>query len=170
MDKVPLLESGRQIGTLAAEASGLYTLFTAEGMLPDRELWCAWVVGDRGELRLGVLEPRGPRGIIRRKLSRRETDPLGRLLRGELRPAGEPAWRPLTQQEAERLKDPAGALVREKEGHWELALPFDPKKPFPLTKLFCLGAIRQVGEKRCVVFWFDRERQPCLPPEKNRRN
>ena len=50
-------------------------------------LWCAWAVGDRGELRLGVLEPAGERAVIRRRFSDRMTGPLGKILRGEVRAA-----------------------------------------------------------------------------------
>ena len=87
MDKFPLLLEGSPAGELIAEPEGLYTWFSARCPLPDG-LWCAWAVGDRGELRLGVLEPEGTQGTIRRRFSRQLTAPLGRLLRGEARPAG----------------------------------------------------------------------------------
>ena len=81
MDKFPLLLEGSPAGELIAEPEGLYTWFSARCPLPDG-LWCAWAVGDRGELRLGVLEPEGTQGTIRRRFSRQLTAPLGRLLRG----------------------------------------------------------------------------------------
>lgn len=50
---------------------------------------CAWAVGEQGELRLGVLEPSGGAFVLRRRFSDRMTVPVGRVLRGELRPAGQ---------------------------------------------------------------------------------
>ena len=88
MDKFPLLMDGKPTGELTAEQEGLYTWFSARCPLRPDGLWCAWAVGDRGELRLGVLEPEGAQGHIRRRFSGRLTVPLGRLLRGEVRPAG----------------------------------------------------------------------------------
>ena len=60
MDKFPLLMDGKPTGELTAEREGLYTWFSARCPLRPDGLWCAWAVGDRGELRLGVLEPEGP--------------------------------------------------------------------------------------------------------------
>ena len=87
MDKFPLLLEGRPAGELTAEYEPLYTLLSARCPLPDG-LWCAWAVGERGVLRLGVLEPQNGCGFIRRRFSHRLTAPLGRILRGEVRPNG----------------------------------------------------------------------------------
>ena len=59
MDKFPLMLEGKPAGELMTEREGLYTWFSARCPLPEAGLWCAWAVGDRGELRLGVLEPEG---------------------------------------------------------------------------------------------------------------
>ena len=80
MDKFPLLWDGRSVGELTTEREALYTWFEARCRLPEKGLWCAWAVGDRGELRLGVLEPQGSTGTIRRRFSHRMTAPAGRLL------------------------------------------------------------------------------------------
>ena len=87
MDKFPLLRDGRPAGELIAEREALYTWFEARCPLPGEGLWCAWAVGDLGELRLGILEPVGDLASIRRRFSARLTDPLGRLQWGEIRPA-----------------------------------------------------------------------------------
>ena len=87
MDKFPLLWDGRSVGELTTEREALYTWFEAQCRLPEKGLWCAWAVGDQGELRLGVLEPCGDRAAIRRRFSARLTGPVGRLQWGELRPA-----------------------------------------------------------------------------------
>ena len=80
MDKFPLLWKERAVGELTAEREALYTCFSARCTLPAEGLWCAWVVGDKGELRLGVLEPQGGAGVICRRFSHRMTAPAGQLL------------------------------------------------------------------------------------------
>ena len=98
MDKFPLMQGGVSVGELITEQEALYTWFEARCRLPGEGLWCAWAVGDRGELRLGVLEPCGDRATIRRRFSARLTAPLGKLRQGEIRPAHPPEpedWTPL---------------------------------------------------------------------------
>ena len=174
MDKFPLLMEGRPAGELTAEREGLYTWFSARCPLPGEGLWCAWAVGDRGELRLGVLEPEGAEGAIRRRFSGRLTAPLGRLLRGEVRPAGarQPErWEPAPASDRlfrapwlrRRLKGVQGALTRQAESTRYLALPFDPAKPFPLTTLFCFARLRQIAGGDYIVFAFDGEERPIFP-------
>ena len=82
MDKFPLLWEGKAIGELSAEQETLYTRFTVRCRLPGEGIWCAWAVGDKGELRLGVVEPQNG---IRRRFSKQMTEPVGTLRRGELR-------------------------------------------------------------------------------------
>lgn len=103
MDKFPLLWKGKSVGELTVEQAGLYTWFACSCRLPEEGLWCAWAVGDAGELRLGVLEPSGQRAVIRRRFSGRMASPVGKLLRGEVRPAAERApsqWQSAPSPEA----------------------------------------------------------------------
>ncbi len=172
-DKFPLLLEGRPVGELSVEREGLYTWFGARCPLPEG-LWCAWAVGDRGELRLGVLEPEGGQGgggAIRRRFSRQLTAPLGRLLRGEVRPAGvrEPErWESVSTPDrlfrapwlCQRLKGTQGALTRLAGEVRYLALPYDKGKPFPLTTLFCFARVRRIGAACYVVYAFDGQERP----------
>lgn len=170
MDKFPLLWEGKAIGELSAEREALYTWFTARCRLPGEGIWCAWAVGDRGELRLGVVEPQNG---IRRRFSRQMTAPLGKLLRGELRPAGERAaetWTAAPEPDRlfhtpwlrRRLRGAQGALTRT-AGEWRLlALPYDEKRPFPLPPLFCLAQPRHIGGKRYIVYAFDGKEWPVF--------
>lgn len=177
MDKFPLLWSGRPAGELATEKEPLYTWFTARCHLPEEGLWCAWAVGEQGELRLGVLEPEGGQMSIRRRFSDRMTAPLGRLLRGEVRSAVEDAsvWEAVPEPERffrtpwlrRQLRGVKGALTRRGEGWRQLALPYDPRKPYPLVPMFCLSRIRRLGEERYVIYTFDRQEWPIPGPEKN---
>ena len=172
MDKFPLLLEGSPAGELIAEPEGLYTWFSARCPLPDG-LWCAWAVGDRGELRLGVLKPEGTQGTIRRRFSRQLTAPLGRLLRGEARPAGarEPeTWEPAPAPDQlfrapwlrQRLKGVQGARTRRAGAVRYLALPYDRGKPFPLATLFCFARLRAIGGASYVVYAFDAQERPLF--------
>ena len=170
MDKFPLLWEGKAIGELSAEQETLYTWFTVRCRLPGEDIWCAWAVGDRGELRLGVVEPQNG---IRRRFSHQMTAPLGKLLRGELRPAGdrtEENWTAAPEPDRlfrtpwlrRQLRDVRGALTRTAEAGKFLALPYDEKQPFPLTPLFCLAQPRNIGGKRYLVYAFDGKEWPVF--------
>ena len=96
MDKYPVFQEEQAAGELTVTPETLYTAFS--GSCRGREgLWCAWAVGETGNLRIGVLEPENGCLQIRRRFSKRLTDPLGPILRGELRPLGEERehWEPL---------------------------------------------------------------------------
>ena len=170
MDKFPLLWEGKAIGELSVEQEALYTWFTVRCRLPGEGIWCAWAVGDRGELRLGVVEPQNG---IRRRFSRQMTAPLDKLLRGELRPAGdrtEENWTAAPEPDRlfrtpwlrRQLRDVRGALTRTAEAGRFLALPYDEKRPFPLTPLFCLAQPRNIGGKRYLVYAFDGKEWPVF--------
>lgn len=172
MDKFPLLLESRSVGELSIEREGLYTWFSARCPLPEG-LWCAWAVGERGELRLGVLEPEGRQGTIRRRFSRQLTAPLGRLLQGEVRPAGvrEPEnWAPAPAPDQlfrapwlrQRLRGVQGALTRLAGEVRYLALPYDKGRPFPLPTLFCFARVRKIGTACYVVYAFDGQEHPCF--------
>lgn len=96
MDKYPVFQEEQAAGELTVTPETLYTAFSVS--CRGREgLWCAWAVGETGNLRIGVLEPENGCLQIRRRFSKRLTDPLGPILRGELRPLGEERehWEPL---------------------------------------------------------------------------
>lgn len=173
MDKFPLLMDGMPAGELTAEREALYTWLEARCRLPGEGLWCAWAVGDRGELRLGILEPAGGRASIRRRFSRQLTDPVGRLRWGEVRPArpAEPGdWEPPADM-ADWFRSPwlrrelagiPGVLCRRSGERRYAAVPYDPARPFPLTALFCFARVRRIGGRDYAVFAFDREERPVF--------
>ena len=173
MDKFPLLWEGRPWGELSVDREPLYTTFDVRCALPGEGLWCAWAVGEGGELRLGVLEPPAGRSALRRKFSHPLTAPLGRLLRGEVRPSARsvPSWTPAPQPGAlfqapwlrQRLRNAQGALTRTQDGLRSLALPYRRDGPFPLTTLFCFACLRSIGEREYVVFTFDGQDRPVFP-------
>lgn len=174
MDKFPLLWDGKALGELTTEREALYTWFSVRCHLPREGLWCAWVIGDLGELRLGILEPAGRQAFIRRRFSERMTAPLGRILRGELRSANGKAETETWEAAPEpgqlfqanwlrkRLQGARGALTRTGHGCRYLALPYDKGKPFPLTTLFCFARIRQIQGGTYAVFAFNGQEAPVF--------
>lgn len=167
MDKFPLLLEGRAAGELTARWEASCTWFDVRCRLPEGNLWCAWAVGERGELRLGVLEPDHGTAVLHRRFSDRMTLPLGRLLRGEIRPAcGEPeTWRPAPKPEEffrsawlrRRLRGLSGARTRRDRERFYLALPYDPRRAFPLVTLFCFARVRVLEGRPYAVFAFEGE-------------
>ena len=167
MDKFPLCWKESAVGTLTAERDGLYTWFSANGKLPEDGLWSAWVIGEAGELRLGVLEPCGECGEIRRRYSARLVNPLGCVCRGEIRKAEEPGQRKdlpfRTVWLREMLLGIERYQVKQRNGFWYLAIPYSASRPFPLPPLFCLGQILQMEGEDWVVFCFDETEWPVIP-------
>lgn len=168
MERVPILWNGAEAGELTLERDGLYTWLTARCRVPEG-LWCAWAVGDRGELRLGVLEPEDGGASIRRRCSPQAMAPLGTVLRGEVRPIlhEEADWERLPEPERPWLRRQLRGerdVWRRREGdRISLAIPYDKGKPFPLPPLFCFAQICPVRETLCAVFTFDREGRPLFP-------
>ena len=173
MDKFPLLWDGRPVGELVTEQEALYTWFEARCRPPGEGLWCGWAVGDLGELRLGILEPRGDQASIRRRFSGRLTGPIGRLRWGEVRPArlSEPGeWKSPARPEdlfgsswlKAQLRAIPGALIRAEGGRQYAALPYDPARPFPLERLFCFARVRRIGGRDYAVFAFDTQGRPVF--------
>ena len=174
MDKFPLLRDGSPAGELTVEREALYTWYTARCRLPEAGLWCAWAVGDLGELRLGVLEPEGERAAIRRRFSARMTAPLGRLLRGEVRAVGgraaPAAWEPAPAPDRlfrvpwlrQRLGGVQGVLTQTEGGVRFVAIPYDREREFPLTTLFCFARVRTINGGAYVVYALDAQGMPLF--------
>lgn len=173
MERYPLMYEGTAVGELTAETSGLYVRFCAQGQLPDDGLWCAWAVGESGQLRLGVLEPWEEGARLHRRLSGREASAPGRLVRGELRPASErtlPVWKLTETPErlvstpwiSRALKGRTGVYVRQEGTLRYVAIPWGRGEPFPLTPLFCLASVRLVEGRQRVVYCFDAGERPVV--------
>ena len=173
MERFPVLREGKCCGELTAEREGLYTRFSVTGSLTEKPLWCAWVVGERGELRLGVLEPKDGHGFITRRFSGGETAGLGRCLRCELHRAGEmprvwtAAGNPaelFSAPELRRWLTGVRNVLTCREGErLLLAFPWEKRQPFPLVPLFCFARLECVGGRYCVVFTFDEKCRPVFP-------
>lgn len=172
MDKFPVLWTGKPAGELMTEQEGLYTGFAVRCHLPDEGLWCAWAVGEQGELRLGILEPQGKQAVIRRRFSDRMTKHLGKLERGELRPAvrGGFAWEAVLEPDhlfhtpwlRHQLRGQQGSLTRLEGKLRYLALPYDRRKPFPLPALFCFACVKTIDDVTYAVFALDEKEWPVF--------
>lgn len=178
MERLPLYCQGEQRGevTLSLRGSnGTRREIIASMDDPGDGLYRAFLLGERGELPLGVLAPEGGRLAVCRRFYYRDLETLGQLRRGEARRSFRfadtgPRWRE-TCCPAQLFR---GRFFRERlrcygRGWWRregplllLALPLEEGKPFPLALLFCLGRVECVEGVRCVVYAF-REEEPVLP-------
>lgn len=176
MEEVKLYCAGVCRGRVTLRPAGARTEVRAAMEDPGDGLYRASLVGERGELPLGVLEPEGPGrlGLTRRPYSR-DAAAIGPPVRGEARcsfPFQGDRW-----QAAERpgrlfqspflrtrLEGVPRAWRRERGDVLLLAIPLEEDGPFPLEALFCLARLERVAGTLCAVFAF-REGEPADVPE-----
>lgn len=177
MERLPLYCQGERRGevTLALWGpNGARTEIAASMDDPGDGLYRAFLLGERGELALGVLAPEDGRLGVCRRLYNRDVAALGKLRRGEARRSFRFEEAGTCWQETDcpaqmfhsrfltgRLRPIGRAWWRREGGVLLLALPLEEGRPFPLEALFCLGRIQRVEGKRCVVYAF-REEEPVL--------
>jgi len=165
VEKVKLYCAGRCLGRIGLRPEGGRTEIRAEMEDPGDGLYRAVLVGEAGELPLGVLEPQGGRLVLCRRPYSRDVSAIGACLRGEARRSfrfREDGW-----QEAEapaalfsgpflksRLAGVRRAWRRQREGLLFLAIPLEEGRPFPLEALFCLARIERVEGRLCAVYAF----------------
>ena len=174
MEVFPLLRDGAAAGEVTAEREGLYRRFSLRADLPEG-VWCVWLVGERGELSLGVPEPDEGAYRLCRRLSARSVEGLGQLLRGEVRPRRQQpeGWNGAPQPAClfhsgwlqRELKCCSGALARREGKRTLLALPCCGEQPFPLVSLFCFAHICRICGREYAVFAFDEKERPVFYPE-----
>ena len=182
MERLPLTSGSGKRGEIVLCPQGARTEVRCSLPDPGDGLYRAYLLGERGELALGVLAPEGGRLALCRRLYVRDLEALGPLLRGEARqsfrfqdaPAQSPppprsCWHEtrcpamLFQSRflQNRLRPVGRAWWRREDGLLVLALPLEAGRPFPLEALFCLGRVQCVEGVRCVVYMF-REEEPVL--------
>lgn len=171
MESLPVLLEGKKCGELWVEERGLYICYRAVcDLKPDIGPMRLFVVGEQGELRLGVIQPEDGAFVLRRQISVREAASAGRILRCELHSdvSLEPEWERAVEPE-KLFRDPAlkrhlqngtDVLIRRSSDRCFVALPFDVRRPFPMTDLFCLARIRRIRQRQYAVFCFDRQEKP----------
>lgn len=178
MERLPLYCRGERRGEVTLSLwgpNGARTEIAAAMDDPGDGLYRSFLLGERGELPLGVLAPEGGRLTVCRRFYNRDVAALGQIQRGEARQSfrfeetrlcwretGCPAQLFQSRFLRERLR-PCGCAWWRQEGELLLlALPLEEGKPFPLEMLFCLGRVEHVEGRQCVVYAF-REEEPVLP-------
>lgn len=174
MEEIRLFCGGQPRGTVTLDRGDSRREVRAEMADPGDGLYRAFLVGERGELPLGVMEPQQGALAVCRRLYARDVAALGALRRGEARLSfrfGEGAWQAV-REPGRLLVDPAlrrclegtPRALRRREGERQLlAFPVEEGRPFPLEPLFCLARIRRVEGQLCAVYAFDREGRPLSP-------
>jgi len=177
MERIPLLWQEETVGEMTVETVGLYTCFSCSCHLPDEGLWHVWLAGEGGEVRLGLLEPAGEKAVLKRRLSLRSWAGIGGLRCARLRRADggrEADWHTAVQLPfrtpwlRRELAGRADVLLRREPGRIWVAVPYEARKPFPLTQLFCLCRIRRIRGRDYVVFVFDGAETPRLPEDEKK--
>ena len=139
---------------------------------PGDGLYRAVLVGESGELALGVLEPR--RGALRlgRKPYARDVERLGKLKGVQAKCSfvfpQKCAWQKTFRAGElvnsaflrERLSAVSRAWWRREGKMLILALPLKRDEPFPLECMFCFGKIGCVEGERCVIYTLDGQDMP----------
>lgn len=153
-----------------------------------RGLYRAWVQGPGGKTELGTLLPEGgclrlARGFPIQELQRRGCWPVtGGQVQMTYAFSGAPSgpampkgWGRLAQPDQCFPHDPvlaqaarqAGSCLRcrRETGAFSLAWPWEPRRPFPLSPLFCLAQVKSLGGRPHVVFSFAPDGTPVIPQE-----
>lgn len=174
MDRVPVLLEKQAIGELTGETLPDGCVFSLRCRGTGAGLYSAWAVGTSGELRLGVPDQADGQLALRRRFSTALAAPIGRLVRGELRScesAGDGTqWQSAACPEKLfrsdflrfQLRGVKGVLTRREGGCRFLALPFDGRRPFLLTSLFCFARVARINAEPYAIFAFDRDENPVF--------
>ena len=171
MEEIRLFCGGQPRGTVTLEQGDSRREVRAAMADPRDGLYRAFLVGERGELPLGVMEPDHGALTVCRRIYARDIAALGTLRGGEARLSfrfGESAWQEVRDpgqlvsvpELRQRLEKIHRAFRRREGERLLLALPVEEGKPFPLETLFCLARVRPVEGQLCAVYAFDREGKP----------
>lgn len=177
MSERKALEGG---GSLEIREQGMMVQLNVCRSLETSALYKAWVHGSGGEFLLGTLIPEGQQLRLNRTLSIDTLKKAGcwPILGGRTakhihfsEPANKPkkqAWR-WEHCPACRFSDP---VLKESASNWgsmlfrsgsqgfQLAIPFNPRRPFPLAPAFCFAKLLPVDGQPHVVFSFDSHGTP----------
>lgn len=172
MERVKLYCGGAVAGEITLVPDGLRTLVRAQMDDPGDGLYRAALLGERGELLLGVMEPKGGKLLVSRRLLTRDLAVVGSVQAGEATcsiPFGEEKrWRESLCPEKllrshfwrSRLRGVERCWWRREGKRLYMALPVEKGRPFPLETIFCLAEIRPVGDRVCAVYSFDESERP----------
>lgn len=170
MDKFPVVLAGEgDVGELTVEREMRHTCFVAQVCLPQDGLWCLWVVGDKGTLRLGVLEPNTGDVLLRRRFSEQLVMPIGKVVRGEIRPVKERGyeWEPVMSGEQvfmsawlQKKLCGQGGMLRKRCGDIQyIAIPYDKCNAFTAVELFCFARLLDIRGALYLTLCFNEKEQ-----------
>lgn len=172
MEQVKVFCRGSCCGEVMLREDGQRVEIHAEIDDPGDGLYRAVLQGERGELSLGVLEPRGGKLILRRRPECSDVARLGGVQRLQVSCAfpfrKKPLWTATEHPSLllrddflrSRLNSVSGAYWRRAQGRLLLALPLRSGEAFPLETIFCFARIEQVENEACVVYAFDENECP----------
>ena len=165
MYTVPLLQGGREIGTVRVREEGLYLRFTARMNGCTEGIRRAYLQFENGEQLLGVMEPDGSGMCCTRCFAKQQLCRLGALCAASLRGRDEICWQSydgrLPGRFAAQIRK-TGSLQRREGDSILLALPYSADAPFPLTELFCLASFSQIDGRDYIVYRFSEQGIPKI--------
>ena len=172
MEQVKLYCRGNSCGTATLREMDGRLEVCAEMDDPGDGLYRAVLVGERGELSLGVMEPKDGALVLRRRPALCDVARVGAI---RFVQAGcsfsfrkKTAWNQ-TSCPAELFRDPfLRARVSEQPRVWwrreagrlTVAFPLVVDAAFPLESMFCFARTERIEGEVCVVFSFDGEEIP----------
>lgn len=172
----PVLYSGSQVGSAAVETHGGRTQVEVSCRRDNGGLFRVYLLCEKGEYPLGVLEPRGEYMGLQRTVRTAELQSLGTVWRGEMRMSyafsHQTQWQPLRSAEEFFQRDALlareaggiqGGLWRRERDQRQLAFPYQTDRPFPLATLFCFAQIQTIEGSAYVVYRFDEGGHPVFP-------
>ncbi|NCB62667.1 MAG: hypothetical protein EOM52_03490 [Clostridia bacterium] len=166
--------------TLIIKEDGPRAVLTARRPDDGRGLYKAWLVGARGRYLLGTMAPEGKSLGVKRTISldelrrsgawppeRAEAELSFAFPGAELPPgwslAADPASLFSERELSRAVGGLSGALVKMDSGGFQVAAPYDEKKEFPITPLFCFSQVKELGGKTYTIFCFDDTGWPYFP-------
>ncbi len=159
-------------GEVTLQESGERVEICAQMQDPGDGLYRAVLEGERGELSLGVMEPKAGALVLRRRPERSEMSRVGAVRRvrvGCAFPFGKKrVWNKTRQPTKlfrddffhQRLSGQSYAWWRQEQGILTVAFPWQSDVAFPLDALFCFARVERIEEELCVVFAFDTQERP----------
>ena len=142
---------------------------------PGDGLYRAVLVCERGDLSLGVLQPKDGKLVLLRRPEKQELVRLGEIRSVQVGcsfPFGKKTVWNKTVEPCVLVKDAALARRLELLGtaYWRrsgdvlsLAFPLKADEPFPLETMFCFASVEWVEGERCAVYRFDADENPKMP-------
>ena len=175
MEQLPLYCQGERRGEVVLSLwgpNGARTEIAAAMDDPGDGLYRAFLLGEGGELPLGVLAPEGQCLRVTRRFSPSEMGRAGAVRHGLRRLSyafergGEP-WQAVTdgffrRRFQGRLRSGEGALWQKEGDGRVLAIPWDCGRPFPLMELMCFVRLRQMKGRLYGCILFDKDEWPQM--------